>query len=109
MVANKPTPVEMLDPSWKEQKAKTDQRLATTNLSTAEVANNLKRLASQRTDVFDPILGHPVSEEEAARRKRAAIQPTESQAEPKVASQAPHLVNVEEQIRAIHQKFAERK
>ncbi|KAJ2906028.1 pre-mRNA splicing factor [Zalerion maritima] len=101
--------IELLDPSWKEQKAKTDQRFAMTNLSTTEVANNLKRLASQRTDVFDPILGHPVSEEEAARRKRATIQPVESHADPKAASQPPHLVNVEEQIRAIHQKFAERK
>lgn len=65
--------IELLDPRWKEQKAKAESHYATTNLSTGDVANNLKRLASQRTDVFDPITGLAVSEEEAARRKRAAV------------------------------------
>ena len=45
--------IELLDPQWKEQRAKAESRYATTNLSTAEVASNLKRLASQRSDVFD--------------------------------------------------------
>ena len=35
------------------------------------MANNLKRLASQRTDVFDPISGASIDPEELARRKRA--------------------------------------
>lgn len=61
----------MLDPRWKEQKAKADARYATTNISTADVANNLKRLASQRTDVFDPVTGQALSEDELARRKKA--------------------------------------
>jgi len=65
--------IELLDPRWKEQKAKAESHYATTNLSTGDVANNLKRLASQRTDVFDPITGLAVSEEEEARRKRAAV------------------------------------
>jgi splicing factor 3A subunit 1 len=43
-------------------------------LSTQDVANNLKRLASQRTDVFDPVTGHAISKEEDERRKRAALQ-----------------------------------
>ncbi len=64
--------IELLDPRWKEQRAKAESRYATTNLSTADVANNLKRLASQRTDVFDGVTGEPISEEELARRKRAA-------------------------------------
>lgn len=65
--------IELLDPRWKEQRAKAESHYATTNLSTADVANNLKRLASQRTDVFDPVTGLALSEEEAARRKRAAV------------------------------------
>ena len=53
---------------------KSDARQATTNLSTSDVAANLKRLASQRSDVFDGVTGQAVvSEEEAARRKRAAL------------------------------------
>ena len=35
------------------------------------MANNLKRLASQRTDVFDPISGTTIDPDELARRKRA--------------------------------------
>lgn len=66
--------IELLDPRWREQKAKADARYSTTNLSTADVANNLKRLASQRTDVFDSVTGQPLSEEEQARRKKAATQ-----------------------------------
>jgi splicing factor 3A subunit 1 len=64
--------VELLDPQWRQQKAKSDARYATTNLSTSDVANNLKRLASQRTDVFDPVTGRPMSEEEQARMKKVA-------------------------------------
>ena len=47
--------IEMLDPQWREQSRIAQQRSSTTNLSTADVANNLKRLASQRGDVFDPL------------------------------------------------------
>ncbi|KAI9780481.1 MAG: SF3a splicing factor complex subunit [Peltula sp. TS41687] len=86
--------IELLDPRWKEQREKAEQRYATTNLSTQDVANNLKRLASQRTDVFDPSIhasssssssnsnnnnnsgggggGAAESEEDASRRKRQA-------------------------------------
>ena len=98
--------VELLDPRWKEQKAKADSRYATTNLSTADVANNLKRLASQRTDVFDAVTGQAISEEEAARRKKAAVS-YDGQTENKEASrlQQMHSTNIEEQIRQIHQKF----
>jgi splicing factor 3A subunit 1 len=45
--------IEMLDPRWRDQNRIMQARSATTNLNTADVANNLKRLASQRTDVFD--------------------------------------------------------
>ncbi|KAI9675012.1 MAG: SF3a splicing factor complex subunit [Caeruleum heppii] len=104
--------IELLDPRWKEQRAKSDSRHATTNLSTQDVANNLKRLASQRSDVFDPSL-HPaggaplVTEEEEARRKRAALTAYDGQPESKDAARmaAMQRGNVDEQIRAIHQKF----
>lgn len=40
--------IEQLDPRWREQTRIAQQRSSTTNLSTFDVANNLKRLASQR-------------------------------------------------------------
>ncbi|KAK4980947.1 hypothetical protein LTR28_011346 [Elasticomyces elasticus] len=43
---------------------------STTNLSTADVANNLKRVASQRSDVFDPVTGQSITEEEAGGDQR---------------------------------------
>ena len=69
--------IEMLDPAWREQARVNAQRSSTTNLSTADVANNLKRLASQRSDVFDSSVsgggGSGVDEEEARRRKRVEM------------------------------------
>ncbi|KAF2140549.1 uncharacterized protein K452DRAFT_299295 [Aplosporella prunicola CBS 121167] len=98
--------IELLDPRWKEQKAKADSRYATTNLSTSDVANNLKRLASQRSDVFDPVTGQQISPEEEERRKRAATsysgQPGANDAARLAQMQG---MNVEEQIRQIHQKY----
>ncbi|KZL86749.1 pre-mrna splicing [Colletotrichum incanum] len=103
--------IELLDPQWKDQKAKAEARYATTNLSTADVANNLKRLASQRSDVFDGVTGQPLSEEEASRRKKAAIHSFDGNPEGKSQAHISHLhnLNVEEQIRAIHQRFADKK
>ncbi|KAF3359674.1 hypothetical protein VdG1_05077 [Verticillium dahliae VDG1] len=98
--------IELLDPRWKDQKAKADARYATTNLSTADVANNLKRLASQRSDVFDGITGQPLSEEEKARRKKAAVHGVEN---PNMGPNHMQGLNVTDQIRAIHQKFSDRK
>ncbi|KAM0572120.1 hypothetical protein ACHAO2_007817 [Verticillium nonalfalfae] len=98
--------IELLDPRWKDQKAKADARYATTNLSTADVANNLKRLASQRSDVFDGITGQPLSEEEQARRKKAAVHGVEN---PNMGPNHMQGLNVNDQIRAIHQKFSDRK
>ena len=65
--------IELQDPRWREQKAKADSRFSTTNLHAVDVASNLKRLASHRDDIFDPLTGEPISEEEQARRKRAAV------------------------------------
>jgi splicing factor 3A subunit 1 len=102
--------VELLDPRWKEQKAKADSRFATTNLSTQDVANNLKRLASQRSDLFDGVTGQPISEEEAARRKKAASGYDGTPLEKGDRRlEMVQNVNVEEQIRAIHQKFGDKK
>ncbi|KIN07701.1 hypothetical protein OIDMADRAFT_47597 [Oidiodendron maius Zn] len=103
--------IELLDPRWKEQKAKADSRYASTNLSTADVANNLKRLASQRSDLFDGPTGQPLSEEELARRKKAATGYDGAPLEKgdRARLEMMQSVNVEEQIRAIHQKFGEKK
>lgn len=145
--------IELLDPRWKEQRAKAEARYATTNLSTADVANNLKRLASQRTDVFDQVVTdnqqqqhhyqQSLDPEEEARRKRMAMSGgldgsavatplnmpmsmgapapgsmpmppgyAQPQGVPPGMQQRPggplpsgQPVNIEEQIRQIHQKF----
>ncbi|KAK4188966.1 Pre-mRNA splicing factor PRP21 like protein-domain-containing protein [Podospora australis] len=93
--------IELLDPRWKEQKAKAEARYATTNLSTVDVATNLKRLASQRSDLFDGVTGQPVSDEEQARRKKIALNAFDGNPENKSAMQS---LNLDDQIRAIHQK-----
>ncbi len=101
----------MLDPSWKEQKAKAEARYAVTNLSTVDVAGNLKRLASQRSDVFDETTGQPISEEEQERRKRIAVNSFDGNldGQPSARAAVQQGVNVEEQIKAIHQRFSDRK
>ncbi|KAL8641393.1 MAG: hypothetical protein Q9228_001782 [Teloschistes exilis] len=97
--------IELLDPRWKEQRLKSDLRQSTTNLSTSDVAANLKRLASQRSDVFDGVTGQPViSEEEAARRKKAALN-YDGQLEKGKEMERRQGMNIDEQIRQIHQKF----
>ncbi|KAF7558517.1 hypothetical protein G7046_g5642 [Stylonectria norvegica] len=102
--------IELLDPNWKEQKAKADSRYAASTVSHVDVANNLKRLASQRSDVFDPITGQAISEEELSRRKKAAFHSFDGNPDGKSQMHVGHMqnVNVEDQIRAIHQKFAEK-
>ena len=99
--------IEMLDPQWREQARISQQRSSTTNLSTADVASNLKRLASQRTDVFDPVTGRELSAEEAERRKRAAV-PAEPAAAPAPAAPGAgdqnRSMDVQEQIRQIHER-----
>ncbi|KAI1092832.1 Pre-mRNA splicing factor PRP21 like protein-domain-containing protein [Rostrohypoxylon terebratum] len=100
--------IELLDPQWKEQKAKADSRYATTNLTHSDVANNLKRFASQRSDLFDGVTGQPISEEEAARRKRTALNSFDGNPDSRNQAHMNHMpnVNVDEQIARIHQKFA---
>lgn len=103
--------IEMLSPEWREQSARAAHRSSTTNLSTQEVANNLKRLASQRSDVFDGS-GHAVDEEEAARRKRAEVgaydgvsgMPSQA-ALAGMAHPGEQSKDVQEQIRQLHQKY----
>ncbi|RYP57218.1 hypothetical protein DL770_010714 [Monosporascus sp. CRB-9-2] len=103
--------IELLDPSWKEQKAKADSRYATTNLTHSDVANNLKRFASQRGDLFDGVTGQPLTEEELARRKRAAMNSYDGNLEGRSQAHINHMqsVNVDEQIARIHQRFAKEK
>ncbi|KAK5131266.1 hypothetical protein LTR08_001171 [Meristemomyces frigidus] len=63
--------IEMMSPDWREGWRKGQARSATTNLAPGDMANNLKRLASQRSDVFDPVTGASLDPEELARRRRA--------------------------------------
>ncbi|SPO03796.1 related to spliceosome-associated-protein [Cephalotrichum gorgonifer] len=99
--------IELLDPRWKEQKAKADSRHLRTDLSQVDVANNLKRLASQRTDVFDGVTGEPLSEEEQARRKKVAVNSFDGNPEGKSQAHISQLqrMTMEEQIKAIHDRF----
>ncbi|KAE8151940.1 Pre-mRNA splicing factor PRP21 like protein-domain-containing protein [Aspergillus avenaceus] len=104
--------IELLDPRWKEQRAKAESRSATTNLSTADVVNNLKRLASQRSDVFDStVLPGASDPEEEARKKRMAFEnapgagPTPPMVGPAGGPPNPQNMNIEEQIRHLHERY----
>jgi splicing factor 3A subunit 1 len=97
--------VELLDPRWKEQRDKSDARYSTT-INTADVANNLKRFASQRDDIYDGATGMPMSAEEESRRKKAATsydgQPDPTKDGARV--QQMQSMNVQEQLRRIQEK-----
>ncbi|KAL2831216.1 Pre-mRNA splicing factor PRP21 like protein-domain-containing protein [Aspergillus cavernicola] len=106
--------IEMLDPRWREQQAKAQARTATTNLSTADVVGNLKRLASQRSDVFDSTSLQAVPDaEEEARKKRMAFEGAPGagpvQQQPPVGPVGgplnPQSMNIEEQIRHLHERY----
>jgi len=97
--------IEQMDPRWREQTRIAQQRSATTNLSTIDVANNLKRLASKRSDVFDPVTGQAVSEEELSRRKRVEMSSYDGQSQP--APQANKSMNVQDQIRQLQSKYGQ--
>jgi splicing factor 3A subunit 1 len=63
-------------------------------------------LASQRSDLFDGVTGQPITEEEAARRKKAASGYDGVPLDKTDRLRIEKNVNVEEQIRALHQKYA---
>lgn len=97
--------IELLDPRWREQREKSDARYATT-INTVDVANNLKRFASMRDDIYDGVTGMPITEEEAARRKRAAMsydgQPDPAKDTARI--QEMQSMNVQEQLRRIQER-----
>lgn len=102
--------IEMLHPEWRDQWKIAQQRSATTNLSTADVAGNLKRLASQRSDVFDPITGRRVdgdaeAERTAKRVEREVGEVAERQAR-EVVQGVPggQGLDVQAQIRGIYER-----
>ncbi|CAB16579.1 U2 snRNP-associated protein Sap114 [Schizosaccharomyces pombe] len=66
--------LKLLDPRWQEQRKVEESRKSTLNLENVNVAANMKRLVSQRTDLFDVQNGVEISQEEIERRKRAATQ-----------------------------------
>lgn len=66
----------------------------------------MKRFASQREDIYDGASGMSISPEEEARRKRAALsydgQPNPAKDNARMEQMA--SMNVQEQIRRIHEK-----
>ncbi|OAL05789.1 hypothetical protein IQ06DRAFT_240139 [Phaeosphaeriaceae sp. SRC1lsM3a] len=97
--------IELLDPRWKEQREKAEARYSTT-INTVDVANNLKRFASQREDIYDGASGMNISPEEEARRKKAALsydgQPDPAKDAARMAQM--QSMNVQEQLRRIQEK-----
>jgi splicing factor 3A subunit 1 len=91
--------IEMLNPDWRDQYKVAQQRSSTTNLSTADVAANLKRLASQRQDVFDPNVS------EAPRKRVEVDAPVQVQGGiPGAGEGTGEGKGVQEQIRLIHER-----
>ena len=64
------TRIELLDPRWKEQKARQEQKQSGTNLSLAEAAANIKRLQQQR--------GGGSGSDESTKRAKQEIGPRRS-------------------------------
>jgi splicing factor 3A subunit 1 len=106
--------IELLDPRWKEQRAKADSRFASTNLGGTDVAANLKRLRARTGgDVSDPVAESAArvleQQEEEERRKRQKMD--EQVAAPGFAGAPPTVppqgkdMSLQEQINRIHQKF----
>lgn len=58
--------IEMLDPKWKEQKAKAESKSASSNLYQEGAASNLKRMTASMYDMQ----GNFMSKEEMERNKR---------------------------------------
>jgi splicing factor 3A subunit 1 len=77
-----------------------------TTINTADVANNLKRFASQREDIYDGVSGNNISPEEEARRKKAALsydgQPDPAKDSARMAQM--QNMNLQDQLRRIQEK-----
>jgi splicing factor 3A subunit 1 len=116
--------IELLDPRWKEQRAKADSRFASTNLGGTDVAANLKRLRARTGgDMSDPVAEAAArvleSQEEDERRKRLKgidgsfdvpgttnyPMPTVDQQKKQPAPVGQSQMSLQEQIKNIHQKF----
>ncbi|KAF7510616.1 hypothetical protein GJ744_006228 [Endocarpon pusillum] len=116
--------IELLDPRWKEQRAKADSRFASTNLGGTDVAANLKRLRARTGgDTSDPVAEAAArvleNQEEEERRKRlkgmdgtydapgttSYPMPTVDAQKKQAAQGAQSQMSVQEQIKNIHQKF----
>lgn len=99
--------IEQLDPRWREQARIAQQRSSTTNLSTADVANNLKRLASQRSDLFDPITGREIAPDARDPKRQETQQGRPHQMPPPGAVGAPEQrpTDVQEQLKLLQSKY----
>ncbi|PNS17895.1 hypothetical protein CAC42_3854 [Sphaceloma murrayae] len=99
--------IEQLSPQWREQTRKAQERSLTTNLSTVDVANNLKRLASQRSDVFDPVTGREIEGRDAKRQETATAQGAGMPPPGMVGGEAGRSTDVQEQLRRIQAKHGQ--
>ncbi|QIW98366.1 hypothetical protein AMS68_003884 [Peltaster fructicola] len=97
--------IELLDPRWREQSKIAQQRASTTNLSTADVANNLKRLASQRTDLFDPITGRALPDAESAAKR--VPPPQGVNGAPGGIQNGQNTTDLNAQIQNLHQRYGQ--
>ncbi|PSK42600.1 hypothetical protein B9Z65_4514 [Elsinoe australis] len=101
--------IEQLSPQWREQTRKAQERSLTTNLSTVDVANNLKRLASQRSDVFDPVTGREIGEGRDAKRVETGspAQGVGGMPPPGMMGAENRSTDVQEQLRRIQMKHGQ--
>lgn len=56
--------LELMDPKWREEKLKREERAKLNTLATGdEIADNLKRFAQKREDIFiNPQTGSPIEQ-----------------------------------------------
>ena len=96
--------IESLDPQWKEQRAKADARFASTNLGGTDVAANLKRMRAKAEGGSAPDAQLLAAADEEERRKRMRAESDGVQMPN--AQPAGKEVNVQDQIRQIHQRYS---
>lgn len=77
------------------------------------MAQNLKRLASQRSDLFDPVSGQAINEEELQRRKRIELSSYDGYSQQPAPGAAGasgsdgRSLNVQDQIRNLQSKYGQ--
>ena len=77
-----------------------------TTINTADVANNLKRFASQRDDIYDGATSQNISAEEEARRKRAAVS---YDGQPDAAKDARYTFEMDQIMRSLFNSYRKKR